>query len=99
MFGLIAKIKTSAGQRDALIAVLLEGTESMPGCHSYVVSKDRADPAAIWITEVWRDREAHRASLALASVQQAIARARPLIAAFGERFETEPIGGLGLSID
>jgi quinol monooxygenase YgiN len=99
MVGLIAKLKTSADQRDALIAALLEGTASMPGCLSYVVAKDSADSAAIWITEVWRDREAHRASLALASVQRAIAKARPLIAAFSERFETEPVGGQGLSID
>jgi hypothetical protein len=25
-----------------------------------------------------------------------IAKARPLIAGFGERFETEPLGGIGL---
>jgi hypothetical protein len=30
------------------------------------------------------------------AVRQAIAKARPLIAGFGERFETEPIGGHGL---
>ncbi|MCB0228760.1 MAG: antibiotic biosynthesis monooxygenase, partial [Anaerolineae bacterium] len=32
----------------------------------------------------------------LPSVQAAIARGRPLIAGFGERFETEPLGGHGL---
>jgi hypothetical protein len=64
----------------------------MPNCWSYVLAKDRADPAAIWITEVWQDREARRASQRLPSVQQDIAKARPLIAAFGERFETEPVG-------
>jgi hypothetical protein len=30
-------------------------------------------------------------------VQQAIALGRPIIAGFGERFETIPVGGLGLS--
>jgi hypothetical protein len=29
-------------------------------------------------------------------VQATIAKARPLIAGFGERFETEPFGGIGL---
>jgi len=29
-------------------------------------------------------------------VQATIARARPLIVGFGERFETEPLGGFGL---
>lgn len=46
--------------------------------------------------EVWQDVEEHRASLELDAVQQLIARARPIIAAMGERFELEPIGGKGL---
>jgi quinol monooxygenase YgiN len=96
MFGLIAKIKTVPGQRNALIAILVEGTAAMPGCLSYVVANDVADNDAIWVTEVWASRESHRASLSLPAVQQAIAKGRPLIAGFGERFETEPVGGQGL---
>ncbi|MFW6096624.1 MAG: antibiotic biosynthesis monooxygenase, partial [Chloroflexota bacterium] len=38
----------------------------------------------------------HQASLSLPSVQQAIERGKLLIAGFGERFETEPVGGVGL---
>ena len=99
MFGLIGKIKSSVEQRDALIAVLLEGTSGMPGCLSYIVAKDAVDPEVTWVTEVWQSREAHRASLARPSVQQAIAKGRPLITGFGERFETEPVGGQGLVSD
>jgi quinol monooxygenase YgiN len=91
MYGLIAKIKTAAGQRDALIAILIEGTTAMPGCVSYFVAKDAADADAIWVTEVWESRDRHRASLSLPAVQQAIAQGRPLIAGFGERIETEPV--------
>ena len=54
------------------------------------------DADSIWITEVWDAKESHAASLSLPAVQQAIARARPLLAGFGERFETEPVGGWGL---
>ena len=54
----------------------------MPGCLSYVVARDPADADAIWITEVWVDAASHKASLALPSVQAAIAEARPLIAGF-----------------
>ena len=54
----------------------------MPGCLNYVVARDPADADAIWITEVWADAESHKASLALPSVQAAIAKARPLIAGF-----------------
>ncbi|GAB4580979.1 MAG: antibiotic biosynthesis monooxygenase [Anaerolineales bacterium] len=97
MYGLIGKMLTTPGQRDALIAILLEGTGEMPGCLSYIIAKDPADPNAIWITEVWDSQASHQASLSLPSVQQAIAKGRPLIAGFGERFETEPVGGYGLT--
>jgi quinol monooxygenase YgiN len=97
MYGLIGKIKAVPGQREALTAILLESAGDMPGCLSYVVAKDPADADAIWVTEVWDSQESHRDSLSLPSVQNAIARGRPLIAGFGERFETEPVGGHGLA--
>jgi quinol monooxygenase YgiN len=96
MYGLIGKMIAASGQRDALISILLDCLPEMPGCLSYVVSKDPADPDAIWITEVWDTQASHEASLTLPSVQQAITRGRPLITGFGERFVTEPVGGHGL---
>ena len=96
MYGLIGKMLATPGRRDELIAILMAGTGAMPGCLSYVVARDPTNADAIWITEVWDSQDSHRASLKLESVQQAIARARPLIAGFGERFETEPVGGVGL---
>ena len=96
MYGLIGKMRSTPGQRDALIAILLEGTTAMPGCLAYIIAKDKQDADAIWITETWDSQDNHKASLTLQSVQAAIQQARPLIAGFGERFETEPIGGQGL---
>lgn len=96
MYGLIGKILAVAGARDELAAILIEGVAGMPGCLSYVVALDPADPDALWVTEVWTDEDAHLASLSLPSVQDAIARGRPLITGFGERFETLPVGGHGL---
>lgn len=96
MYGLIGKMIALPEQRDALAAILLEGLSGMPGCLSYIVATDPTDPNALWITEVWDSQESHRASLDLPSVKQAIARSRPLISGFGERFETVPIGGHGL---
>lgn len=98
MYGLIGKMMAVPGQRDALIAILLEGTARMPGCLSYVVAADPADPDALWVTEVWESEESHKASLSLPSVQEAIARGRPLIAGVGERFITSPVGGTGWSV-
>jgi quinol monooxygenase YgiN len=96
MYGVIGKMMAVAGQRDVLIAILLEGTADMPGCLSYVIAKDPADANAIWISEVWDSQDSHKASLSLPSVKQAIARGKPLIAGFGERIVTEPVGGHGL---
>jgi quinol monooxygenase YgiN len=96
MFGLIGKISTTAGQRDALAAILLEGTREMPGCLSYVIATEEGDPDALWVTEVWDSSESHRASLGLPAIQEAIARGRPLIAGFSSRIETIPLGGHGL---
>jgi quinol monooxygenase YgiN len=97
MYGLIGKIKAKSGQRDALVDILLEGSGEMPGCISYVVATDATDLEAIWVTEVWDNQESHKNSLTLPSVQEVISRGRPLIAGFGERFETAPVGGYGLT--
>jgi quinol monooxygenase YgiN len=96
MYGLIGKINALSRQREALINILLEGVNAMPGCLSYVVAEDPTDADAIWITEVWDSQESHQESLSLPAVQQAISKGRHLIAGFGERFETSPTGGYGL---
>lgn len=97
MYGLIGKMTTTSGQRDAMTAILLEGTAAMPGCLSYVVAHDPEESDAIWITEVWADEAAHSASLQLPAVRAAIARGRPLIAGFGDPQVTRPVGGVGIS--
>ncbi|KLJ02586.1 antibiotic biosynthesis monooxygenase [Luteimonas sp. FCS-9] len=96
MYGLIGKMTLAPGQRDLVIAALLEGTREMPGCLSYIVAQDPSDENPVWITEVWDSKERHEASLTLSAVQQAIAKARPHVTGFGERFETTPVGGYGL---
>lgn len=97
MYGLIGRMKALPGQRDALAAILLEGTGAMPGCLSYVVARDPADADALWITEVWDTADSHRASLNLPEVQAAIAKGRPMIAGFDSQTQTEPLGGIGLA--
>lgn len=97
MYGIIGKMIAHDGKRDELIAILLDGTKDMPGCMSYVISKDLSEENALWITEVWENQESHAASLSLEAVKQAISKGKPLIAGFGERFETMPVGGEGLS--
>ncbi|WP_296612761.1 putative quinol monooxygenase [Sphingomonas sp.] len=96
MYGMLGRMKAVPGKRDELLALLLESSAGMPGCLSYIVAKDATDSDAIWITEAWDSKEHHDASLKLPQVQAAIAKARPLIAGFDSRAETEPVGGIGL---
>lgn len=98
-YGLCGKIVATPGQGDTLAGHLLDAAtalEDVADCWLYMVSRDPADAEAVWVVEVWESAEAHRASLELEAVQELIARARPIIAAMGERFALEPIGGKGL---
>jgi quinol monooxygenase YgiN len=94
MYGLIGQMIAAAGKRDELVAILAESTGAMPGCRSYVIALDGGNPDAVWITEVWDSQDDHTGSLKLPAVQAAIARARPIIAGFGHRFETTPVAGV-----
>ena len=96
MYGLIGKMLAVPGKREELLAILLDNSESMPGCRSYIIARDPSSADGIWITEVWDSQAQHQGSLQLPHVQAMIAKARPMIAGFGERFETEPLGGVGL---
>jgi len=93
MYGLIGGITVKPGERDNLINILLE---EMPGCLSYIISKDEKDKNLIHVTEVWDSEESHRASLSLPSVQEAISKGRPLIEQFGDQIKTKQVGGHGL---
>ncbi|HWK41478.1 MAG TPA: putative quinol monooxygenase [Croceibacterium sp.] len=95
IYGLIGQIRAVPGKREELVTLLLQGSKAMPGNLAYIVAEDLADPDSIWITEVWQTRTDHANSLNLPAVQQAIAQARPLIAGFGARAETRPIGFAG----
>lgn len=97
MYGLIGRMLAKPGEREALIGHILGSSGAMPGCLSYVVARDPANPDAIWVTEVWDRQESHAASLHLPAVQAAIAKARPLIAGFDNHIVTEPVGGHGLA--
>lgn len=94
MYGLIGQMLAVPGERAQLMKLLAASSGDMPGCISYVVAADRDDLDSIWITEVWDSAESHAASLDLPQVSEAITRARPLIAGFGTRAETEPLAGV-----
>ena len=100
-FGLYGKIIAKPGQRDALVAGLLEAAALMqhvPGCELYIVNASASEPDVVWVTEVWRSASDHQASLAQEEIKALIKRTTPLIAG-GERIEIIPIAGKGLATE
>jgi quinol monooxygenase YgiN len=91
MYGLINSLVAHPGKREELIALMRRASGDMPGCRAYVIARDATSPDRVWVTEVWESEASHQASLQLPEVAETIARARPLIAGFGERFVTEPV--------
>lgn len=98
LYGLHGRIDATEGHGEELASYLLADVEVLRdhGCLLYVVSRIDGAPDAVYVYEVWTDAAAHQASLGLPSVQEAIAKARPIIAGMSERVEFTPQGGLGL---
>lgn len=96
MWGMIAKITTAPGKRDEMISILESSAAALPGCLSYIVAKDQAGDDILWVTEAWESQSAHDASLSLRQVQDAMPRAKPLIARFEPIAVTTPVWGTQL---
>ena len=98
-FGMFGKVIARQGQRDALVRNLLAAAELVgkaQGCELYVVHTSPTEPDTVWVTEVWRSKADHAASLSIKGVRELIAKTRPLIAEMGEPILTIPVGGKGL---
>ncbi|RCW49553.1 putative quinol monooxygenase [Paenibacillus prosopidis] len=97
-FTMYGKLIAQPGKREELAQMLLqaaEGLQSNPNCELYIVNVSEEDPDAIWVTELWRDADAHAASLKDEQTIALIQQARPLIAGV-EPMRLRPIGGKGL---
>ena len=96
---MLNRITTKAGQRDAVVQILISAARlqcAMPGCDIYVIHKSPDDANLLWVTEVWRTKEAHEASLKSADVRALIEKGRPMIASI-EQTITIPVGGKGIT--
>ena len=82
MFGQINKITTAPGKRDEVARPVLNGSDQMPGCHSYIVAKDADDADTIWVTEVWDSTEMEKASMDIPDVKASVEKAMPMITGF-----------------
>jgi quinol monooxygenase YgiN len=98
MYGYVGTMRTTRGNRDEVVKLLLSGAEGLKsaGCHLYVVSVAENDPELIHVTEAWESKEQHDASLQLPETRAAIAKAMPLLTGEFTSQELTVVGGLGL---
>lgn len=96
MYGLIVKLTVVPGTREQMVAILKGSAANMPGCISYVVAEDSADPNTLWVTEVWDSEASHNASLSLPGVKNAIPQSKAMVSKFEKVAVTNPVWGVGL---
>jgi quinol monooxygenase YgiN len=96
-FGMFAKVIAKAGQRDAVLELLLAASrQPMPGCDMYTVNVSPSEPDAVYVYEVWQSQADHDASLKMEGVKALIEKTKPLIAGF-EAVRLDVLGGKGLA--
>ena len=94
-FGLFNRFEVAEGERDTMVDILLEAAESMKDldeCEVYLVNSSKDNPNSVFVYEVWKDAEAHQASLGLEATRTLIARAKPIMTGM-ERISTLHVEG------
>jgi quinol monooxygenase YgiN len=100
MYAMTGKLITQHGKRANLVSILTQASQvvsQIPECKMYIVCEDVSDENAIWVFEVWDDKQAHDDSLKNEQTRALINQARPLLAAAPDGAELKIIGGHGFS--
>lgn len=99
-YALHGKLIATNGNRNNLANILIEASKlvsTAKGCHLYIISKDKSDDNAVWITEIWDSIEDHDNSLNIQGVKDLISQAMPILAGKPEKGqELEILGGIGI---
>lgn len=91
MFSVYGRMKAQPGRRDELIAVLLAGFRAggdESGLLHYSINIAFDDPDTIWLTQLWRDKDAHDVTTRSEPVAAVSRQVPPLLA-------QQPEGGYG----
>jgi quinol monooxygenase YgiN len=96
-YSLHSRLPTTS--RSALVDLLARAADLLsddPDCYLYLIHHDVEDEACVWVTELWRDRAAHDASLEREDVRALIREAGPLLSGTPEQTRMEAVAGKGL---
>ena len=81
-FGMQAMIIAQKDKGNDLATLLLEAAHLLStneNCEMYSVQQSVTEPEKIYISEIWKNEQAHKASLTNPAVREVITRAMPLI--------------------
>lgn len=93
---LIAK-PDAVNELTAILLKAAEGVSKVKGCNLYIISKDKNDKNAVWVTEIWDSKEDHDNSLKAKDTKALISKAIPLLDGQPQRGqELEILGGTGI---
>ncbi|MFF7476898.1 antibiotic biosynthesis monooxygenase [Streptomyces sp. NPDC008092] len=94
----MASMKVRPGFRDEVVSILLSAVDGLreAGCDIYIVGLADEDDTTIWVTEVWKSKGHHDASLELPEAKAAISKAMPMLTGEFTKREVSVAGGLGL---
>ena len=93
-FANVGTLGAVPGQRDELVSRLTRRSDTLEqhGCLAYEVGVSDEKPDTVFVVELWTSAEAHRESLQLPEVQEAIADARPLLSGEFGGFRCDIVG-------
>jgi quinol monooxygenase YgiN len=95
MYAYIGKFTATPGNQHALADRLLTVADRMSdvdGCLQYLIYT--GDNESVWVSELWRTKDDHDASLEIPGVRDFIRETMPLIATMDSN-QLTPIGGYG----
>lgn len=98
-YAMTGKLTAQPGMRGMLASILLRASEivsGMSGCRAYIVMEDTGDESAVWVFEMWNDKDSHDASLRDEKVRALISEAMPLLAGPPGGSELRVLGGHGV---
>ncbi len=96
--GLLIKLVTQAGQRDALVAHLQAAAQAIvdePGTLLWTIHTTPTDDHTVWLYEVYADEGAQHAHETAPSYAAGMQQTQALLAAPPEVVRLTPVGGKG----
>lgn len=81
-FGMQAVITSHKEKGEELANILQDAAKILStnkDCEVYLIQQSTTEPEKIYISEVWKDEQAHKASLTNPAVREVITKAMPLI--------------------